>query len=309
MKPPGGMRPRDPDEDHRVSTPLELLFDLCFVVAVAQAAAELHHAVAEGHAGDGVVGYVMVVLRHLVGLDELHLVRLGLRHRRRALPARHARPDRRRAGPRRRRAARVRAAQTSTSPPSGYVIMRVGAGRAVAPGRAGRSAAPADRAALRARASPWCRSAGCCGLLAAAAAGLAALARAGRRRAGRADLGRAAPADDAGTPHHIAERYGLVHDHRARRVGALAATSASRPRSTRHGRTPDLLAPGRRRAGHRVRAVVAVLRSSRPSTAWRSSRAAFVWGYGHQVIFASAAAVGAGLAVAADYATGRAPHL
>ena len=37
-----------------------------------------------------------------------------------------------------------------------------------------------------------------------------------------------------------------------------------------------------------------------------SSRAAFVWGYGHLVVFASTAAVGAGLAVAADYATGRA---
>ena len=31
----GGMRRRDPDEQHRASTPLELLFDLTFVVAVA----------------------------------------------------------------------------------------------------------------------------------------------------------------------------------------------------------------------------------------------------------------------------------
>jgi low temperature requirement protein LtrA len=35
------------------------------------------------------------------------------------------------------------------------------------------------------------------------------------------------------------------------------------------------------------------------------SRTAFVWGYGHLVIFASTAAVGAGLAAAADYAVGR----
>ena len=48
------MRARRPDEAHRASTPLELLFDLCFVVAVAQAAAELHHAVAEDHVGAGV---------------------------------------------------------------------------------------------------------------------------------------------------------------------------------------------------------------------------------------------------------------
>lgn len=31
------MGPRDPREVHRVATPLELLFDLCLVVAVAQA--------------------------------------------------------------------------------------------------------------------------------------------------------------------------------------------------------------------------------------------------------------------------------
>lgn len=54
------MRARRPDEPHRSSTPLELLFDLCFVVAVAQAAAELHHAVAEDHLGAGVFGYLTV---------------------------------------------------------------------------------------------------------------------------------------------------------------------------------------------------------------------------------------------------------
>ncbi|MFG2114684.1 low temperature requirement protein A [Streptomyces sp. NPDC048718] len=51
-------RPRD--EAHRVSTPLELIFDLCFVVAVAQAGVELVHAVAEGHAGSGIGNYVMI---------------------------------------------------------------------------------------------------------------------------------------------------------------------------------------------------------------------------------------------------------
>ena len=51
---------RDPAERHRASTPLELLFDLCFVVAVAQAAAQLHHALAAGHAGSGLLGYLLV---------------------------------------------------------------------------------------------------------------------------------------------------------------------------------------------------------------------------------------------------------
>jgi low temperature requirement protein LtrA len=51
------MEPRDRDEPERASTPLELLFDLCFVVAVAQAADRLHHALAGGHAGYAVVSY------------------------------------------------------------------------------------------------------------------------------------------------------------------------------------------------------------------------------------------------------------
>ena len=37
-----------------------------------------------------------------------------------------------------------------------------------------------------------------------------------------------------------------------------------------------------------------------------SQSTAFIWGYGHYLIFASAAAVGAGLAVAVDFATGHA---
>ena len=51
---------RDPHEEHRVSSPLELLVDLCFVVAVAQAASQLHHALAEGHITDALVGYPTV---------------------------------------------------------------------------------------------------------------------------------------------------------------------------------------------------------------------------------------------------------
>lgn len=40
---------RDPHELHRASTPLELLFDLSFVVAIALAAAQLHHGEAAHH--------------------------------------------------------------------------------------------------------------------------------------------------------------------------------------------------------------------------------------------------------------------
>jgi low temperature requirement protein LtrA len=42
------MSARDPDETHRSSTPLELFFDLTFVVAVAQAADGLEQGLASG---------------------------------------------------------------------------------------------------------------------------------------------------------------------------------------------------------------------------------------------------------------------
>jgi low temperature requirement protein LtrA len=53
------MSPRDPHEQHRVATPLELLFDLVFVVAIASAAAGWHHGLVEGHLVD-LSGFVMV---------------------------------------------------------------------------------------------------------------------------------------------------------------------------------------------------------------------------------------------------------
>ncbi|WP_028934408.1 low temperature requirement protein A [Pseudonocardia spinosispora] len=54
------MRARDAAEEHRAATPLELFFDLCFVVAVSLAAAQLHHALTEQHVGAGLLGYLMV---------------------------------------------------------------------------------------------------------------------------------------------------------------------------------------------------------------------------------------------------------
>lgn len=44
---------RSDAQAHRASTPLELLFDLCFVVAVAALAAQLHHDLSHDHALDG----------------------------------------------------------------------------------------------------------------------------------------------------------------------------------------------------------------------------------------------------------------
>lgn len=43
---------RNPDQAHRAATPLELLFDLVSVIAIASATAELHHAISSGHGLD-----------------------------------------------------------------------------------------------------------------------------------------------------------------------------------------------------------------------------------------------------------------
>lgn len=52
------MSGRDPHEANRVATPLELLFDLTFVVAVGVAASQFAHALAGGHIGAGVISFV-----------------------------------------------------------------------------------------------------------------------------------------------------------------------------------------------------------------------------------------------------------
>ncbi|MFI5706925.1 low temperature requirement protein A [Kribbella sp. NPDC051620] len=54
------MKARPIDEPHRASSPLELLFDLTFVVAVAAATAQLAHGVADGHAHESVVPFLQV---------------------------------------------------------------------------------------------------------------------------------------------------------------------------------------------------------------------------------------------------------
>lgn len=51
---------RDTGEEHRAATPLELLYDLVFVVAIAQAAAALHHSISGGHVVESIVGYLLV---------------------------------------------------------------------------------------------------------------------------------------------------------------------------------------------------------------------------------------------------------
>lgn len=54
------MRARDPHEEDRAATPLELFFDLVVVVAVALAAERLHHALVEGVGLGALLSYALV---------------------------------------------------------------------------------------------------------------------------------------------------------------------------------------------------------------------------------------------------------
>jgi low temperature requirement protein LtrA len=53
------VKPRNTDELHRAATPLELLFDLVSVIAIAAAAAGLHHGITEAHYLEIVVTFIM----------------------------------------------------------------------------------------------------------------------------------------------------------------------------------------------------------------------------------------------------------
>ena len=54
------MRARDPREPHRVASPLELFFDLVFVVAVSLSSSQLHRIESEQHIAAGIGTYLMV---------------------------------------------------------------------------------------------------------------------------------------------------------------------------------------------------------------------------------------------------------
>ena len=94
------MSGRDPYEDHRAATPLELLFDLTFVVAFGVAASEFAHLLADEPRRRGPGRVRILGVRGVLGVDQLHLVRVGLRHRRLGVPRHHHAADGRRHHPR-----------------------------------------------------------------------------------------------------------------------------------------------------------------------------------------------------------------
>jgi low temperature requirement protein LtrA len=287
-------------DPHRVSQPLELFFDLCFVVAVAQAGVGLVHAVAGGHVGEGILNYAMVffaiwwawmnftwfasaydnddVLYRVVTLVQI-------------------------AG------ALVLAAGVSQAFERhdwvmvliGYLIMRMA--MAAQWLRAARSAEGPERTMAL-------RYAGCVLLCEIGWLGLVVLPEPTRPWLflvmAIAELCVPLYAERGHTsawhPHHIADRYGAFTIIVLGEVIA-AATIAVKSAATEHDVLGELLPIA---AG----SLLIVF------SAWwiyfvvpihahlRSNRQAFLWGYGHYLIFASAAAIGAGLEVAIEQAAG-----
>jgi len=289
---------RPTDEEHRSATVLELFFDLCFVVAVAQAAAALHHQVASGHVGDGVVGYATVFFAiwwawmnftwfaSAYDTDDVAYRLTTLVQIAGALILAAGVPDAMTGG-------------DLTVITLGYVVMRLAMVTQWL--RAAAGDPPHRRSSLRFAAGVaavqvgWVlrlllpEGPGYAGFLALAAAELAVPVWAER----------AAPT--TWHPRHIAERYGLFT---LIVLGecVLASTLAIQTALDEDAALADLATTA---AGGllTVFAMWWLYFAKEAHELLTSLRAAIVWGYGHYLVFASAAAVGAGLAVNVDSVT------
>ena len=289
---------RPTDEEHRSATVLELFFDLCFVVAVAQAASALHHEVAADHVGDGVVGYAMVFFAiwwawmnftwfaSAYDTDDVAYRLTTLVQIAGALILAAGVPD-------------AMAGGDFAVITVGYVVMRLAMVTQWL--RAAASDPPHRRSSLRFAAGVaavqvgWVlrlllpEGPGYAGFLVLAAAELAVPIWAER----------AAPT--TWHPRHIAERYGLFT---LIVLGecVLASTLAIQSALAEDAALADLATTA---AGGllTVFGMWWLYFAKEASELLTSLRAGIIWGYGHYLIFASAAAVGAGLAVNVDHLT------
>ena len=291
------MRGRDPGEEHRASTPLELLFDLTFVVSVSQAAIQLHHALAEGHIGAGLAGYASVFFAiwwawmnftwfaSAYDTDDVPYRLLTLLQMTGVLVL----------------AAGVRAAFEDfdfTVVVIGYVIMRVALLtqwlRAAAEHPEGRGGALRYAAGVAVVQAGWIARLWATGawawvtfvVLVAAELAVPAWAEfAGRRTSWH--------------PGHITERYGLFTIIVLGEVilGAFAAVQSA---ATDHGLSGSvlLIALG----GLLLVFALWWIYFSGSEAGLTSLRKALTWGYGHYLVFAALAAIGAGLEAALDAA-------
>ncbi|MEU8729730.1 low temperature requirement protein A [Streptomyces tendae] len=296
------LKARHRHEQHRVATPLELFFDLCFVVAIAQAGVQLVHAVAEGHAGEGVLNYAMVffaiwwawmnftwfasaydnddVLYRVVTLVQIAGV-LVL-----AAGVSRAFED-----------------QDWVAVVIGYVIMRVA--MAAQWLRAGRSAAtPESTMARTYSAGVLLCQIGWLGLLflPEGSRGWLFLVMVVLELCVPAIAERKHPS--SWHPHHISERYGLLT------IIVLGETIAAATVAVKSGiEENDALGEVLPIAAGGLLIVFAAwwIYFVVPVHSYlKSSRQSFLWGYGHYLVFASAAAIGAGLEVAVEQAVGKA---
>ena len=297
------MLARGAGEAHRAATPLELLFDLCFVVAVALAASQLHHAVAEAHFGEAILGYAMAFFA--IWWAWMNFSWFASAYDSDDVPYRLATLVQI-AGALVLAAGVPRAFDLSSLAVVvlGYVVMRLAL---VAQWlRAARADAAGRPAALRYAAGVTACQVGWVCLLAVPPGwyvpGWLVLIAAELLVPVWAESAALTPWN----PRHIAERYGLF-TLIVLGESVLAATTAIQSALDAGPLTPSLLSV----AGSGLVIVFAMwwLYFDRPGhEVLTSIRTTFIWGYGHLFIFAAAAAVGAGLAVAVDQETGKA-HL
>ncbi len=192
-----------PGLSRRSATSLAAL-DLCFVVAVAQASTSLHGALTGGTTPPASCAS-RGLLHHLVGVDELHLIRLRLRPGRRPVPGDSAGPDHRLPGPSPARAARSRTGSARHHP-------RLRSDGAHGAGRTRLRAALSDpaRRGLRCASPPgYGASVAGRGCSSSSGAGAAARRRGDDRGPSRPFRMGAVRRDDALQTRTIAERYEL----------------------------------------------------------------------------------------------------
>jgi low temperature requirement protein LtrA len=292
------MTARPSDEEHRSATVLELFFDLCFVVAVAQAADGLHHEVADDHIGDGLVSYASVFFAiwwawmnftwfaSAYDTDDVLYRVTTLVQIAGALILAAGVPD-------------AMDGLDFTAITVGYVVMRLAMVSQWL--RAARSDPGHRRTALRYAAGITVVQAGWVLRLALPEdlGMLSFVVLAAAELAVPVWAERAAPT--TWHPHHIAERYGLFT---LIVLGecVLASTLAIESALAADAALADLATT----AAGGLLTVFGMwwLYFGKESHQFLTSlRTAIVWGYGHYLIFGAAAAVGAGLAVNVDYLT------
>jgi len=298
------MLSRGSTEAHRASTPLELFFDLCFVVAVAQAASQLHHALADGQLAHGLLGYATVFFA--IWWAWMNFTWFASAYDTDDVPYRLATLVQI-AGALILAAGVPRAFDTSDFAivTLGYVVMRVAL------------VLQWLRAAREARAERACALRYAVGVAVCQIGWVARLALPDPWRTAAfiplALLEIAVPvwAERVGSTHwhpgHIAERYGLF-TLIVLGESVAAATTAVQSGLDSGQAIGDLLSL----AAGGLLIVFSMwwlyFDQHADETLSSSNLASFVWGYGHYLIFAAAAGVGAGLGVAVDHASGHA-HL